>query len=310
MWLKSVKHVLRNAAGDETSFATGAAPVASAEPATESTDSDVNWSGLDSEFDENEEGSGTVEGDLEVVPNADTEPTPAGAQGTPPAATPPAAAPAPATAPTADQAPTPAPAAPAAPAPQPSAPQGEASPQPSYQDWRAQKETDLASNTYSINEEDASKLLTEPETVLPRMAARMHMEVMESAMRAMQVMLPQMMQSIQHSTQVETSAKNLFHSANPDLVDPSLEPAILEMGTVYRRLNQNASPEVAAVAIGNLVRASLGIAMPQAASVPTKPATPTAVPFVPARGGSGAGAPSGATDVWGQLAEELLSDDK
>ena len=116
MRLKSVKHVLRNAAGDETSFATGAAPVASAEPATESTDSDVNWSGLDSEFDENEEGSGTVEGDLEVVPNADTEPTPAGAQGTPPAATPPAAAPAPATAPTADQAPTPAPAAPAAPA--------------------------------------------------------------------------------------------------------------------------------------------------------------------------------------------------
>lgn len=315
-WLQLTKKKFSPVEG-ETSFldTSGGLPTSNvSEPAEGPTGSDVNWSEIADEFDQGDnEGSGTVEGDLEVVSGDGSEPTPA-ASGETPQATPPAAAPV-ATPPATAPAPTPEPAAPtppapaAVPTPTPSAPQGEPSPQPNYAEWRAKKEEDLATQTYSINDEDAAKLLTEPETVLPRMAARMHMEVMENAMRAMQVMLPQMMSSVQHATQVETSAKGLFHQTNPDLVDPKLEPAILEMGTVYRRLNPAATPETAAVAIGNLVRASLGIAMPQAAAAPAAAAVPPAVPFVPARGGSGGPIKAGSGDVWGQLANEFLADE-
>lgn len=311
-WLRKKKLAPQ---GDETSFVdtSGGVPASeSATPAEEPTGSDVNWSQLDKDFSQEDLDPGTtVEGDLEVVPGAGdaVEPTPGA---TPPAT--PAVAPTPAATPTPPAAtpPVQAPAVetPAPVAPTPSAPQVEPSPLPDYAAWRSQREADLAAQTYSITDEDASKLLTEPETVLPRMAARMHMEVMESTVRVMQTMLPRLMQSVQQTEQREISAKSFFQTANPDLADPRLEPAIMEMGQVYRRLNPAASPEQAAQAIGNLVRASLGIAMPaQAAPAPTSaPAVPV-VPFVPARGGPGGAVAGGQKDSWGQLADEFLADD-
>ena len=311
-WLRKKKFAPQ---GDETSFVdtSGGVPASeSATPAEEPTGSDVNWSQLDKDFSQEDLDPGTtVEGDLEVVPGAGdaVEPTPGA---TPPAT--PAVAPTPAATPTPPAATppvqTPAVETPAPVAPTPSAPQVEPSPLPDYAAWRSQREADLAAQTYSITDEDASKLLTEPETVLPRMAARMHMEVMESTVRVMQTMLPRLMQSVQQTEQREISAKSFFQTANPDLADPRLEPAIMEMGQVYRRLNPAASPEQAAQAIGNLVRASLGIAMPaQAAPAPTSaPAVPV-VPFVPARGGPGGAVAGGQKDSWGQLADEFLADD-
>lgn len=311
-WLRKKKFAPQ---GDETSFVDTSGGVPSSEsatPAEEPTGSDVNWSQLDEDFSQEDlEPGTTVEGDLEVVPGAGdaVEPTPGA---TPPAT--PAVAPTPAATPTPPAATppvqTPAVETPAPVAPTPSAPQVEPSPLPDYAAWRSQREADLAAQTYSITDEDASKLLTEPETVLPRMAARMHMEVMESTVRVMQTMLPRLMQSVQQTEQREISAKSFFHTANPDLADPRLEPAIMEMGQVYRRLNPAASPEQAAQAIGNLVRASLGIAMPaQAAPAPTSaPAVPV-VPFVPARGGPGGAVAGGQKDSWGQLADEFLADD-
>ena len=311
-WLRKKKFAPQ---GDETSFVdtSGGVPASeSATPAEEPTGSDVNWSQLDKDFSQEDLDPGTtVEGDLEVVPGAGdvVEPTPGVTPpATPDAAPTPAATPTPSAATPPVQAPaveTPAPVAPT-----PSAPQVEPSPLPDYAAWRSQREADLAAQTYSITDEDASKLLTEPETVLPRMAARMHMEVMESTVRVMQTMLPRLMQSVQQTEQREISAKSFFQTANPDLADPRLEPAIMEMGQVYRRLNPAASPEQAAQAIGNLVRASLGIAMPaQAAPAPTSaPAVPV-VPFVPARGGPGGAVAGGQKDSWGQLADEFLADD-
>lgn len=311
-WLRKKKFAPQ---GDETSFVdtSGGVPASeSATPAEEPTGSDVNWSQLDKDFSQEDLDPGTtVEGDLEVVPGAGdaVEPTPGA---TPPAT--PAVAPTPAATPTPPAATPPvqtsAVETPAPVAPTPSAPQVEPSPLPDYAAWRSQREADLAAQTYSITDEDASKLLTEPETVLPRMAARMHMEVMESTVRVMQTMLPRLMQSVQQTEQREISAKSLFQTANPDLADPRLEPAIMEMGQVYRRLNPAASPEQAAQAIGNLVRASLGIAMPaQAAPAPASAPAAPVVPFVPARGGPGGAVAGGQKDSWGQLADEFLAED-
>lgn len=307
-WLKKRKFAPQ---GDETSFVDTTGGAAAGEPAPsadESTDSEVNWTQLDDAFTQVDMGEDlTVEGDSEVIP-ANTEPAPAVAPTPTAAPATPAASPTPA--PVAAPTETPPVVTPTPAAPTPAAPPVEASPTPDYAAWRAQRETDLAAQMYSISDEDASKLLTEPETVLPRMAARMHMEVMESTVRAMQHLLPRMMQSIQHNEQREISAKSFFQTANPDLADPSFEPAIMEMGQVYRRLNPNASPEQAAQAIGNLVRASLGIAMPvqSTQAAPSAPVVP-AVPFTPARGGPGGALASGAKDSWGQLADEFLAED-
>ena len=300
-WLKYYK---QNEANGEADGGAGGSSSDSSGSSADSAGEPVNWAGLDEDFDAEDV---SVEGDTEVVESPKTEPAvkteePA-AGATPPAVTPPV---------------TPPVVPPVQPAaevpPQPSAQPAPAQPeQPAdYQAWRQNRETELASTLYAINEADAQALLTEPETVLPRMAARMHMEVMESTMRALQSVLPQAIQGYTQHEQANTQAKQFFTGVNPDLANPAYEPYILQFGEVYRKVNPTAGPEEAAKAIGALVRSALGIAAPQQGIAPppqqvSQPATP--VPFTPARGsGTGNPAPTPANQFV-QLANEFLNDD-
>jgi len=295
-------------AGSDTSFVQPAASE-DVSTASDSTESDVNWDEIHNQLDADDLGG--EEGDLVVEPSVEPTPTPA-----------PAAAPAPATPAPVEPAPQPVVPAPA-PAPAPAAPAPAPAPEvpdtptnaptaEQYQAWRAGREEVLATQLYAINDDDAAALLTEPEKILPRMAARMHMEVLEHAMQAIQASMPMILADHTQATQRETSARSLFSSVNPDLNDPRLEPAIIQLGTVYRKMNSQASPEEAARAIGALVRASLnmpapvaGGGVPPAAVVPTTPAAP--VPFTPARGsGSGASRPAGSENFFEQMAEDFL----
>lgn len=276
---------------------TGAAPSTTEGGEADSAEDDtsVNWGDMADDFEKDEVDEPVVEGDTEVG-DAPAEPAPA-----------PAAAPAPTPAPAAETPPV----TPAAPAPS-ATPVAPAQTPEEYQAWRTNREAELAGSLYAINEADAQALLTEPETVLPRMAARMHMEVMESAMRAIQSVIPRMIEGYNQHERVNTQAKSLFTSINPDLGDPSYENAILELGQVYRKVNPTAPAEEAARAIGALVRSALGIAAPQAPGVtlPTAPA-PVAqpAPFTPARGGGTGQVPRPSGNQFEALANEFLQDD-
>ena len=268
------------------------------DPAPESTETDVNWEGMSNEFAAEDKGL-DIEGDVEVVePAAPVEPAP-----TEPAATP-------AATPTAvEPAATPAPASTEPVAPAPVAPTAT---NEEYSAWRQNRLTQLE-QVYALDQEAANAMLTEPETVLPKLAAKVHMEVLENSMRAMQAMVPVMMQQIQHHAATESRAKSLFTTVNPDLADPRYEPAIMQLGSVYRNVNQQASPEEAARAIGNLVRAALGIAAPQAhqAGQPAAaaPMAPVPAPFSPARGAGGGVAPASSGNPYEMLAQEMLNED-
>ena len=260
--------------------------------ASDSTDDDVNWTDIAEDF---ETEDSEVEGDEVVVeapvvteaPAAPPAPTPT----TPAVPPPPQAAPAP-TAPVETPAPTPA----------------NVSPE-DYGNWRNSRLSQLE-QVYALDQEAADAMLTEPELVLPKLAAKVHMEVMENSMRAMQAMVPVMMQQVQYHTEREGKAKNLFTSVNPDLADPRYEPAIMELGAVYRNVNRAAPPEVAAQAIGNLVRAALGIAAPGvAAPQPQQVAQPVVAPFSPARGAGGGNAPVRPSNPYEALAAEMENED-
>jgi hypothetical protein len=169
---------------------------------------------------------------------------------------------------------------------------------------------------YKLSDDDATAMLTEPEVVLPRIAAELHLRVMESAMTAVQRMLPSMLHSYQQVNDSEQKAKNLFTTVNPDLADPQYEQAIFQFGQTYRAVNKNASPEEASRAIGNLVRAAYGLQAPGQTPAGSPPASmgsapaPAAAPFVPVRGGGGQGVPSGAPqNPFEQLALDFLKED-
>ena len=297
-WMRFYKQAEANGEADGGSGGSSESTSSSDDSAGEP----VNWAGLDEDFDVEEV---SVEGDSEVVETPKVEAPVKADEQAAPAATPPATPPVVPPAPPAAEIP-PQPAAQPTPA-QPGQPQAD------YQAWRQTRETELASTLYAINDADAQALLTEPETVLPRMAARMHMEVMESTMRALQSVLPQAIQGYTQHEQANTQAKQFFSGVNPDLANPAYEPYILQFGEVYRKVNPSAGPEEAARAIGSLVRSALGIAAPQQGVTPP-PAMqvsqqPAPVPFTPARGSGTGSAPPAQANPFIQLANDFLNED-
>lgn len=294
------------------------APVVSTTPAEEVATSDVNWSDMALEMDTADGDSDVaVEGDNEVVAapeNAEPQSTEAPANTPSPA---PVAQPAEPTslnpqdqvAGTPPTQPTPVPAQ----AQTPPSQEPPAQPSKTYADWRTEQLGTLEKH-YAMGEEAATQLLTEPENVLPKLAAQLHIEITEHVLRSVMSQMPTWVEGILQSRTRESDAEKLFTDANPDLKDPAYKNAILQMGMAYRQLNPNSPAEEAVKVIGNMVRTSLGLAVPAAQSgVPVTPAAPAPAVqpqvFTPARGGGGAAVPtSSQSNPWSAMAEEFLDD--
>lgn len=279
----------------ETPVTTPEATSALPEPAASDA---VNWEGVAEEILTDEAGA-TVEGDLEVGDNgeapegfakSEVEPV------EPPTVTAPAAA-------------EPVAVAPATPVEPAKVEPVKAEPQAPFDAaaWEKEQLTGLE-QLYQLPEEEQTALLTEPEKVLPKLAASIHFKVTQAVLHAVQGSLPQIIQQQQNAISAETTAKNAFYEANPDLADPAYESAIIQVGQMFRKMNPTASREEAMKRIGELVRVSMGLppgqAVTQQASGEAQPAAPR--PFVPARGGAGAGVPAAQeTNIWTALANEM-----
>lgn len=265
----------------------------SATPAEVSTETAVNWedfTGSDESEEAEYEGEERVVEEAPAVKVAETAPVPAPAPAPAPVPTPVSVSPTPAVVP--------------ASAP-PVSPEAQAA---SYQEWRNAHLSELEKQ-YALNEADAVAALTDPEKVLPALAAKVHLSVMENSMRAVQAMLPAMLGQFQQGNDLNTRAKNLFVAENPDLADPQYEGAILQLGQVYRSMNKDATPEIAARAIGSLVRAAFGLTQSVAPAVASPvQATPGNAGFVPVRGAGGSVRQTVSANPFEQMAEEMLRD--
>lgn len=164
---------------------------------------------------------------------------------------------------------------------------------------------------YAVSEEEALAFQTEPELVLPKIAANLHMQITKDVLAGIQSVMPQLIQRVQHVSAAETQAKDMFFVANPDLAKPELEEAIFQCGKLFRQVNPNAPADVAAKRIGDMVRQALGVnasvaqtEQPAAASTaaPVQSA-PRIVPFSPTRGGGNPPAVKPLSE-WEQLAND------
>jgi hypothetical protein len=203
------------------------------------------------------------------------------------------AAPAPAPAPSPTATPTPAPApspapveakkttteepAPAAPATQPAAqapapaqpltPEQQADQDKQFKEWE-QSEIGKMAQQYadSLSDDDVAALQTEPEKILPRMAAQIRMDTMKATLSAIGQLLPGLLSGHQQANQREQQAQDAFFSKNDDLRDVPMNK-ILEAGRAYRQMNPEVKdPEEVIEGIGNMVRAVLKRQAKQAAS--------------------------------------------
>lgn len=164
---------------------------------------------------------------------------------------------------------------------------------------------------YSISDEDAEALITEPETVLPKLAANIHSAVMVDMTKALEQILPQMVgQFIQAQPQVVSNAMQSYQQqadAKTQFFEsfPALKGNENVVKVAAQTVEQN-FPEMSQAdqlqKVGQIALAMLGIT-PQAAPAP-KEEEPAPAPFTPAKSGS---APPPAPKQEGNVWDEFLN---
>jgi hypothetical protein len=163
---------------------------------------------------------------------------------------------------------------------------------------------------YKIPDDWAAKLATEPELVLPQLAARLHQTVLEGVRNMLDKSVPQVVSGMLEFQRRELAAKDAFYTRWPTL--KSYEKQVLQAGVLFSQLNPNATPEERIERIGKIVSESLGIAVAPTPGAPagTPPATPPAPPpvFKPAGAGAAAGGrPPASDNEFAAIAEEMMT---
>lgn len=290
-----------------------AAPSTPSEPSTPSGSEPVDWNAL------SEPESGTEEevSTPAVPPKSPATPpaTPStSAAATPPV--PPSPAPKPGE-PTQPPAPAPQPPAP------PVAPPAAETPEQKLAREKLAQEAQEANmkkleEFYKLGDDLSARFQTEPENVLPILAGRLHMEVLNSARRMFEAEMPKLLHQYQQVQEANASSKEAFYSRWPSLKGKDAE--VLQIGEMHFKMNPNQTPAERLEAVGKLACAALGIqpdAAPSSGNGSTSP-TPPSTPKAPATPGfrpggtqsSNAGATKPTDNPFIQMANEMLEDEQ
>ena len=139
---------------------------------------------------------------------------------------------------------------------------------------------------YKIPDDQAAKLPTEPENVLPFMAAKLHQTIVKSVQQMLAQQLPQYIVQTNRVQESEKASRNAFYAKWPQL--EKYEQQVLQAGAMFRQLNPNATTEQAIQAIGEIVSKSLNITVAAPGNGTGTVAAPLAATgFIPAGGGGG-----------------------
>jgi hypothetical protein len=176
-----------------------------------------------------------------------------------------------------------------------------------------------------IVEARAAELLSNPEKVLPELAAQMFVDLQEAAMANVAAMLPQAISNFQQQVQMKSRGEAEAAAAWPELF-PKDNPTeyqrryqvFHEHAWNFRKMAPQASAKDIIEKAGAAAMIQLGLERaPRGAPVavsPQAPATPATVPFKPgatgSRGGGLAPTPGKSDNVFVNLAEEFLKDDQ
>lgn len=173
---------------------------------------------------------------------------------------------------------------------------------------------------FKLTEEQADNLISDPNTVLPQLAADLYLDLFDSMMQGLQTQVPAMIQNYQRQQEVRQAADKAFYGAWPQLAKPEYRQVIDRIASTYQQLNPTADAEKAVKEIGAQAWVALRLPIDELVritnagqeTVETPPATPPAnVSHIPANsGGTRIETPKPELNEFGELAEEFLIEDK
>jgi hypothetical protein len=164
---------------------------------------------------------------------------------------------------------------------------------------------------YAVPEVEADELITAPAKALPRMAAQLHMNVLEAAVQGILMEVPAIVDRVFQARQRHSENERSFFEKWPKLVDPQHRPAVVRFMQVYRASNPTASKEQAIAEVGAMAMVALRIP-PDIAPIPPPAlvAAPMQQGFVPAAPGGSAARPTAPVkSQWDELLDEFKAEE-
>lgn len=187
--------------------------------------------------------------------------------------------------------------------PQPQAPAPSQAPQQTPEDLQKAAIDYLRGNVYQFDDATARQALTEPEVVLPMLAARLHVNLVNEFATQVQRVVPVLVERETQRRMAVMEAKNEFFRMFPKLNRPEWEGVISESIGLAAQLNQGKSRH-------EIMRegAALAVYRIRSQGVRPNPAQGRPQPFVPANPGGGGmpvpNIPQQPGNPWAELAAD------
>lgn len=165
---------------------------------------------------------------------------------------------------------------------------------------------------YSLSDEDATTLLTDPGAIMPKLRAEMFMDTFDAVMNGVVKSIPNILQNMAVQTNARDTAEAGFYEANP-LLDRTRDANIVNRyAQSYLSVNPQATPAQMTKDVGVQVMYALGINPTPVATSPQAAPVAAPAPYVPAGAG---GAPSSSSTprtkgVWGDIADEMMEEEE
>lgn len=178
--------------------------------------------------------------------------------------------------------------------------------------WRNETVDMLATKHYNLSQEQIDAIQVEPETVIPKMMARVYLDATEAATMAVMEHLPRVITSVMADQQLASQNEQDFYKAWPALNRETHHATVMQLATAYRQLNPTASKEDFVKFVGSQAIVTLGLHTQPAVAPASTPAVPSAQPHRPLAVSAPATRPLTPDNVspFAQFAEEDLLFDR
>ena len=143
---------------------------------------------------------------------------------------------------------------------------------------------------YAPKDEEARALMLEPEKVVPKMFARLHVDILDSVIQGIGKELPGLVQTTVNRMVGEAKASRSFYEKWPQLAKTEYSPTVQRLMAVYRDKFPQASLEQMTTDVGAAAMVGLKLPLPGMSAPASMPATPHVTPINP---GGGTGTPGG-----------------
>lgn len=192
-------------------------------------------------------------------------------------------------------------------------------PAPSQEELAEQRknlEADLARTMYAMTDEENDAMLLSPKDVMPKMAAKLHVEILNATVNGVLPHIPRIVQMQMKQAEQNADIQTRFYEKWGKL--KGHEETVQRVAAMYAQLNPTADAEQTIKDIGVQAMLMLGLPLDEVTAVPETPAAaPAPAPAAaaisaPANPGGAAGmvpAPPKSTNPFTQLSEEFMVDE-